>query len=238
MLDSLPGKVYTCSVSCTGGMYLKKIVLFDLDGTTLDTLEDLRSAVNAALRACGFPERSSAEMLGFVGRGVRAMLEDAMPPYAKDADIARGFEVFTGEYEKNMDVRTRAYPGVCSLVDRLHEAGIRACVISNKYDSAVRRLVEKHLPQMDGCIGTFEDMPKKPAPDTALRLLKELGFAREDGIYVGDSYVDIQTAGNLGMPFIGVSWGFSTREQLLMAGAQAIAADTDELYGLLLPYFR
>lgn len=217
---------------------MKKIVLFDLDGTTLDTLEDLRSAVNKALRSEGYPERTHEEMLAFVGRGVNAMLKDAMPRGASEESFARALKVFTEEYDAHTDVLTRAYPGVNELVRKLHESGIKACVISNKYDSAVQKLVAKFLPEMDGCIGTFDDMPKKPYPDTSLKLLGEMGFTAEEGVYVGDSGVDIKTAANLGMPFTGVSWGFSTDEQLREAGAGYICADADSLYERLMTFFR
>lgn len=211
-----------------------KAVLFDLDGTLLDTLGDLHSAVNFALRSCGFPERSLAEIRSFVGNGVRLLVERSVPSGTSPDAIAECLSAFRAEYDLHMNVLTSPYDGVIDLLRSLQKRGMKIAVVSNKYDKAAKALVEAHFGSLvDICLGTLDGVPPKPAPDTANRILAALNLCASDAAYVGDSGVDFQTATNAGLPFYGVSWGFWDRDRLEACGAARICDSAGELYAAL-----
>lgn len=212
-----------------------KCVIFDLDGTILDTLDDLADAANAALAACGYPARTKDEVRRFVGNGIRKLIERATPDGVSDEDIVRTHEAFTAYYSAHCKDKTRPYEGIPELVSELKANGIHTAVVSNKADYAVKKLCEEYFGGIfDIAIGEREGIRKKPAPDSVLEVMRALGAEADYTIYIGDSDVDIMTAQNSGIGCIGVSYGFRGREFLESHGADVIADTVGELRELLL----
>lgn len=214
---------------------LAKAVLFDLDGTLLNTLEDLADSVNAALATMGYAPRSLEEVRTFVGNGVRLLIRRALPPEADEQAVEQCLARFRDHYSHNMDHKTSPYTGIEALLEMLKRRGVRLAVVSNKYDAAVKQLCLSHFaPWVEAAIGERPGVEKKPAPDGALTALRELGVSSEGAVYVGDSDVDIATAHNAGLPCISVSWGFRSRQSLVEAGALRIADTPAQLAQMLL----
>ena len=174
-------------------------ILFDLDGTLLDTLEDLMDSVNYALQTEGFPQRSKQEIRAFVGNGVANLVHRAVPKGTLRPIEARCLETFRAHYANNMNHKTAPYPGIMPLLNALKQRGIKMAVSSNKFDAAVKKLcAEQFEGYIDVAIGESETVKKKPAPDGPLLALRQMGCSREDTLYVGDSEVDVETAKNTG----------------------------------------
>lgn len=190
-------------------------VIFDLDGTLMDTLGDIRNAANSAMDAFGLPRHSIDAIRMYIGNGVGALIRRAMPADASDADRSKALATFQEYYNSHLNVETRPYPGVIEMLKKLNAAGIRVCVNSNKYDGAVQKLCQAHL---DGlyfmAAGESGLFPRKPDPTAALKLAAACGARPERTLYVGDSNVDVGTAANAGMTAAWVSWGFRTREDM------------------------
>lgn len=211
-----------------------KTVIFDLDGTLLDTLEDLTDAVNEALRCCGFPMRTIEEVRQFVGNGIYKLMQRAVPDGDVNPDFDKAFGTFKEYYGAHCNDKTRLYPGVKELLLQLKTQGYHLAIVSNKADFAVKELQKIYFDGIiEVAIGEKEGIRKKPAPDTVMQALKELGSEKETAVYVGDSEVDYQTAVNSGMPCISVTWGFRDKEFLIEQGAKQFAANTEELAGYL-----
>ena len=190
-------------------------VIFDLDGTLLNTLEDLKDAVNYVMRQNGYPERTLEEVRHFVGNGIRKLMERAVPENVKGETFERVFEEFRSFYTAHCQEKTCAYEGIVSLLQELKKQGIALAIVSNKNHAAVCELNEIYFKEyIKVAIGQKDGIRKKPAPDTVLQALKELGKEKETALYVGDSEVDYQTAGNTGMDCVLVTWGFRTVEEL------------------------
>lgn len=206
-------------------------VIFDLDGTLLDTLEDLHLTLNHTLAALGMPERTFAETRAFVGNGIRRLIERAVPAGTDEATVAKANAEFDAHYARHCNDHTRPYPGVPELLARLRGRGVRLAVVSNKTQYAVDELVGIHFPgAFDAVVGVRPGVAKKPARDMVDVALAEMGgTAGEAAVYVGDSEVDVATAAAAGLPCLSVSWGFRTPEQLREAGASAICATAAEL---------
>lgn len=203
-----------------------KAVVFDLDGTLLNTLDDLKESTNFALRKFNYPERTLEEVRCFVGNGVRKLIERAVPEDCKNIDEC--LEVFKNNYSENMYNHTQAYNGILKILEELHKDKVKIGVVSNKFDSAVKELCKKYFGDLvDTAIGQNDDVPKKPAPDGVLKAMKILGSDKNSTIYAGDSDVDVQTAKNAGLKCIGVSWGFRTEDYL--KGADFIVDSPDEI---------
>lgn len=209
-------------------------VIFDLDGTLLDTLDDLTGSVNTALRKNGMPERTRDEVCSFVGNGILKLMERAVPQGQANPLFAAAFQDFREDYAVHCSDHTKPYPGIMPVLKQLRDEGYRLAIVSNKADFAVKELRDIYFDGLiDVAIGERESVRKKPAPDTVLTALYELGAGKEEAVYVGDSEVDIETAKNAGMDEIAVTWGFRSREFLERHGAYAYAADADELRQLL-----
>ncbi len=208
-------------------------VIFDLDGTLLDTLEDLKNATNHALRVCGMPERTLSEVRQFVGNGVRNLMIRAVPQGEQNPEFERAFAAFKQYYGEHCNDATKAYDGIPELLQELKNAGYAMAIVSNKIDSAVQDLNDRYFPQVDIAIGDRENLERKPAPDSVLLALKELGRTREEAVYVGDSDVDLATAKNAGLPCISVLWGFRDREFLVEHGATVFVEEPMEIRNLL-----
>lgn len=208
-------------------------VIFDLDGTLLDTLEDLKNATNYALNVCGMPERTLGEIRQFVGNGVRNLMIRAVPQGEDNPEFERAFAVFKEYYGEHCNDTTKAYDGIPELLQELKNAGYAMAIVSNKIDSAVQDLNNRYFPQVDVAIGDRENLKRKPDPDSVFLALKELGRTREEAVYVGDSDVDLATAQNAGLPCISVLWGFRDREFLVQHGAKIFVEKPIEITGVL-----
>lgn len=214
-----------------------KTAVFDLDGTLLDTLEDLMLSTNAALSAHGMPEHSLEDVRRFVGNGVALLIKRAVPA-GTPADVeAAVLEDFKCHYGAHCEDHTGPYPGIPEMLASLREAGVALAVVSNKPDFAVQELVERRFPgTFDAVLGENEaaGISKKPAPAMVEAALARMGRDREGMVYVGDSEVDVATAANSGCPCLTVTWGFRTREELLAAGATTFVDTTEELARVIL----
>ncbi len=207
-------------------------VIFDLDGTLLDTLGDLHSSVNYALRENGMPERTIDEVRRFVGNGIFNLIKRAVPDDCADKVTERVFAAFKAHYAEHSNDKTAAYPGVEDLVLCLREQGVRLGVVSNKAQFAVEGIMDCYFPRMfDVTFGEREGVPRKPEPDGVIEAAELLGSGKV--LYVGDSEVDVVTARNAKVDAAFVTWGFRSKEELLAAGADVFASDTTELYRII-----
>ena len=210
-------------------------ILFDMDGTVLDTLQDLWASTNAVLRELGHPERSLDDIRSYVGNGARNQIRCALPEGSGDDAIDDALSRYRAHYAAHCRDHTKPYPGVVEALRRLKAAGKKLAVVSNKPDAAVRLLNAEHFGAlMDVAIGETPTLRRKPAPDTVDAALAALGAEKTGAVYVGDSEVDVATARNAGLPLIAVSWGFRSREALQAAGATTIVDTPEELLALLL----
>ncbi len=212
-----------------------KTYIFDLDGTLLNTIDDLTASTNYALQTYGMPTWSTHDVLRFVGNGIRKLIERAVPDGEQHPMFEEVFRCFRTHYaEHNMD-HTCPYEGIPELLRILKERNCRLAVVSNKFHDATQELCRHFFPDtIDVAIGEneAEGIRKKPAPDTVLEALRQLRVGKEDAVYVGDSDVDIQTARNSGMPCISVLWGFRDQEFLLAHGATTFIETPEELLNL------
>lgn len=210
-------------------------ILFDMDGTVLDTLQDLWASTNAVLRELGHPERSLDDIRSYVGNGARNQIRCALPEGSGDDAIDDALSRYRAHYAAHCRDHTKPYPGVVEALRRLKAAGKKLAVVSNKPDAAVRLLNAEHFGAlMDVAIGETPTLRRKPAPDTVDAALAALGAEKTGAVYVGDSEVDVATAQNAGLPLIAVSWGFRSRAALQAAGATTIVDTPEELLALLL----
>lgn len=215
---------------------MKKIIIFDLDGTLLNTLDDLADSTNIVMKAFGYPQHSKEDIRNFVGNGVAKLIERAIPNGKENKNYNKCLDMFKEIYPKNMYNKTAPYQGITDMLKSLKEKGLIIAVVSNKFDLAVKELCEKYFPNLiDFCAGENEKegIRKKPAPDTVLKVLEQYNLKNNDAIYVGDSEVDIQTAQNSDMPCISVSWGFKDREFLTNNGAEIIINTPTEITDIL-----
>lgn len=203
-------------------------VVFDLDGTLLNTLDDLAASVNFALRENGLPERTIDEVRRFIGNGVRILIRRSVPAGTSDELYEATFKSFEAHYRKNSRNMTAPYRGVMELLYELKSMGYKLAIVSNKIDFAVKDLREEFFRDViKVAIGDSEDTNNKPEPDMVFKALRELGERTDNAVYVGDTDVDLETAKNSGMDCISVSWGFRTRNELEEYKAKMIA-DTPE----------
>lgn len=201
-----------------------------MDGTILNTLDDLEGATNYALVKNNLPQRTTDEVRGFVGNGVRRLIERAVPDGTPVPVIDAVYADFSSYYEKHCADRTKPYGGMNEMLASIRAAGIKTAVVSNKDDYAVQTLARVYFPALfDAVVGVREGIKRKPAPDTVFEVMKRLGVPKEQCIYIGDSEVDIETARNAGIPCISVSWGFKGRKFLEEHDARKI---TDTVSGL------
>lgn len=212
-----------------------RAVIFDLDGTLLNTLDDLAASTNAALRQFGYPERTVEEVRRFVGNGVRLLMVRALPQGEKTPRFEEILAYFRQHYAAHCREATAPYPGIPALLARLRERGVRVAVVSNKFDAAVKDLCRAYFGgEVEVAVGESPAVAKKPAPDAVLAAMRELGVSPADTVYVGDSEVDVETARRSGLPCISVLWGFRDRAELVAHGATHFAPDTAALAALLL----
>lgn len=212
-----------------------KAVLFDMDGTVLNTLGDLAAAVNHTLREFSMPERSIAEVAAALGNGAAYLIAHTVPEGTPKELTDKVLAAYAPYYDAHCDILTAPYDGIVPLMQKLRERGVKLAVISNKQDTAVKPLAEKYFPGLlEIAVGESAEVRRKPNPDAVLAALRHIGVEREDAIYVGDTEVDLQTARNAGMECASVDWGFRTREQLVEIGAEHIFDTVQELEEYLL----
>lgn len=201
-----------------------KTVIFDLDGTLLNTLEDLAASVNYAMDKAGFPRRTIEEVRRFVGNGVRVLIRRSVPAGTSEERYNEAYDYFVKYYAENSMNKTKPYDGIPELLKELNNMGIKTAVVSNKIDFAVKQLCRDFFGEfIHVAIGDCDDTENKPAPDMVYKAVRELGCDIKDCVYVGDTDVDLETAANSGMDCISVSWGFRSREDLEGYGAAMIA---------------
>jgi phosphoglycolate phosphatase len=209
-------------------------VIFDLDGTLLNTLDDLADSVNYALTLHGFPCRTLLEIRSFIGNGVARLMELSIPDGRTNPAFEQTLTDFRWHYAKNMWNKTAAYAGIMELLAHLASENYRTAIVSNKFDAAVKELSRRYFGDyIQVAIGESAHVAKKPAPDTVLKALAELGATPENTLYVGDSEVDVATAKNAGLICVGVTWGFRNRVLLEQHGADYIIDRPEELLAIL-----
>lgn len=212
-----------------------KLIIFDLDGTVLDTLDDLTDSVNYALEKNRLPQRKKYEIRNFVGNGIRLLIERSVPSDCQLKVVDSVFDDFRNHYKHNSCNKTKPYDGIAQLLTELKSYGIQLAVVSNKADFAVRDIVDRYFNGLfDYYAGEKEGIPRKPAPDSVYNAMKFFGASDNEVIYIGDSEVDIETAKNAGLDCISVSWGFRDRSVLAENGAEMVADDVFELKNLLI----
>lgn len=195
-------------------------VIFDLDGTLLNTLEDLCDSVNYAMKQYGLQEHTLDQVRTYVGNGVQKLIERAIPQGRDNPCYEQILDTFKERYALHCEDKTCPYEGIEELLEQLQTQNFRIAIVSNKFDGAVKKLNEKYFSQyIRVAIGESAAVQRKPAPDTVYQALAELSADATRAVYVGDSEVDLQTAANVPMTCISVTWGFRTRQQLLDAGA-------------------
>ena len=212
-----------------------KAVLFDMDGTLLDTLEDLCDSTNHALAQMGYPLRGIEEIRRFIGNGAEKQIRRAVPEGTSEGKIMETLAAFRAYYQDHCQIKTKVYDGLLDVLSELKEKGVKMAVVSNKPDAAVKKLSREYFgDRLDYAIGPSDGVRCKPYPDMAEEALKSLGVEKKDAVFVGDSEVDVQTGLNAGLDVIAVSWGFRSREVVIEAGASKIADNASELEKLIL----
>ncbi len=205
-------------------------VIFDLDGTLLDTLDDLTDGVNHALADFGYPLVSREHMRASLGYGSRYLIAHCVPGGYDDPNYQAVFDDYLEYYRAHSSDKTAPYPGIIALLGRLNAAGVHCAIVSNKPDSAAQILGKRWFDGLvEAVVGDREGIRRKPAPDSVLEVMRQLGSRRESTVYVGDSEVDIETAAAAGVDCISVTWGFRTPEQLASSGAKTLVSDSDGL---------
>ncbi|MDF2589666.1 MAG: HAD-superfamily hydrolase, subfamily variant 1 [Anaerocolumna sp.] len=198
-------------------------IIFDLDGTLLNTLEDLTDSVNYSLETHNLQKRTMDEVKSFVGNGVKRLMDLAVPTGTKDEITAECLTMFREHYSKNMRNKTKPYDEILELLKALKEKGCKLAIVSNKFDSAVKELCKDYYSDyISVAIGDSPNALKKPAPDSVYAALAALNSTQKEALYVGDSDVDVHTAHNAGLKCVGVTWGFRTKELLEHEGADYI----------------
>lgn len=209
-------------------------VIFDMDGTLLNTLEDLADSVNFALEKHGFPFREMDEVRSFVGNGAARLIELCIPDGVNNPQYEECLKVFRRHYSENMQNKTDAYKGIMELLEQLSKENYKIAIVSSKFDKAVKELNKIYFEKyIKIAIGESKGISKKPSPDTVFKALEELGSTADKAIYVGDSEVDVKTAKNSGTICVGVTWGFRDRKVLEEKGADYIIDKPEELLKII-----
>ena len=211
-------------------MKIYKAVIFDLDGTLLNTLDDLADAVNYALMKQGYSLRKVDEIRSFVGNGVRRLIELSVPPNISEEDFENAFELFKNYYAEHSRVKTKPYPEICSTLYTLKARGYKLGIVSNKSDPVVKELRDFYFKSyIDIAVGETSQIRKKPAPDSLLNVISNLNLLKDEILYVGDSEIDWQTSLNAGVDCVLVDWGFRSRDELLKLNPSLIISSPSDL---------
>lgn len=212
-----------------------KLAIFDMDGTILDTLEDLTDSTNYALRKNGFRELGIDEVRNIVGNGLYMEAKRATPEGSDEETVKRVYNDLFAYYKDHNEIKTKAYDGIVEVIKKLKAEGIKTAVVSNKADIGVQKLAEKYFEGCFDCaMGETKGFALKPERDMVDEILNRMGVETKDAVYIGDSNVDMETSVNSEMDFIGVSWGFRGRKKLEEYGAKTIADKPEDLLKILL----
>ena len=215
---------------------MKKLVIFDLDGTLLDTIADLAESANYALKQLGYPTHNVETIRTFVGNGINKLLERALPSHEQtEENVIRMRSHFVPYYDVHNADLSNPYPGIVSLLEDLQAKGIQIAVASNKYQEATVKLVKQYFPDIDfiEILGQREGINVKPDPTIVFDILQKADVSKEDILYVGDSGVDMQTAINAGVDAVGVTWGFRPRAELESFQPMGLIDKAEELLGFI-----
>ncbi len=206
-------------------------IIFDLDGTLLNTIDDLVENVNLVLKQQGYPVRTFTEIKSFIGDGIFMLITRALPKDSTRQEILRCFDIFTNYYLTNMYNHSKPYDGIIELLKELKLRNIKTAVVSNKLDQATQKMCQHYFGDLISvAIGDNKERKRKPEPDNVLEALKQIGSTQEESVYVGDTKIDVETARNSKLPVVGVSWGYRGRDELSEAKADYII---DEPWQLL-----
>lgn len=212
-----------------------ELAIFDMDGTILNTLEDLKDSLNIILKKYGFKERTLEEVRCFVGNGIAKLIERAVTEECSEEQRLRMYQDFMAYYKDHCAEKTKPYEGIVSLLSDLRKSGMKLAVVSNKADIAVQELCIQYFEGLfDMAAGEKAGVAKKPAPDMVEGVLDRLGILKERAVYIGDSEVDVETARNAGLHLCAVQWGFRDADVLKKQGADRIFEDTESLKKYLL----
>lgn len=216
-------------------MYRYDAVLFDMDGTLLDTLDDLAHALNLTLEEHKYPTHQKDDIAGFLGNGAQELIRNALPPYEDDAAVSQVLATFKQHYGRHCDRLTHPYPGILPMLSALDEAGIKLAIISNKTDAQVKQLAKTYFGSLiHTAIGSSESLPLKPAPDMLLAAIRELQVDPERALYIGDSHTDFEAAQNAELETILVRWGYEDPQTLSLLLPRFFVNDPAELPMLIL----
>lgn len=209
-------------------------VIFDLDGTLLNTLDDLRDSINEVLAQRGYAPRTIEEVRRFVGNGVRNLIRLSVPENVSEEEVVHIMEEFKEKYKHNMQNKTRPYDGIMELLLDLNRFNYKIAIVSNKFDTAVKELARTYFGNLiNVAIGETAEIRRKPAPDSIFTVIRELNSDINSTVFVGDSETDVLTAKNAGIPCIAVTWGFRCREVLRKEGADYLIDTPKELLTLI-----
>ena len=209
-------------------------VIFDLDGTLLNSLEDIRDSVNEILNRYHYPKRSLEQIRSFVGNGAINLIRRALPEGTDEQEVEKCLREYSSYYYGHSRIKTCPYNGIISVLEQLRERDLKLGVVSNKDEATVKDLCESYFPGLISvAVGDSQGYQKKPAPDNIMRAISQLQANKETTLYVGDSEVDIETARNCALDSVLVSWGFREREVLLQRGAKIIIDYPQELLQVL-----
>ncbi|MCM1323747.1 MAG: HAD family hydrolase [Acetobacter sp.] len=210
------------------------MLIFDLDGTLLNTITDLHNALNYALKAHSFPQKTTEETQMLLGNGIEALVAGALPNGSENPKFPETFATFKEYYSQHLNDYTAPYDGIMELLTELKSRNIKMGIVSNKFDEGVKALAKQYFTGLiDHAQGTSKTVKKKPSPDAVFALIKELHAENEKNIYIGDSEVDIATATNANVPCISVSWGFRSCAFLESINANPIIDKPEELLNLI-----
>lgn len=209
-------------------------LIFDLDGTLLDSLDDLRDSVNYALKKLNYPIRSKKEICSFIGNGIERLIELSLPEKTSYDKFAECLFIFKIHYSKNLKCKTKPYDGIIDLLKYLKENKYKIAIVSNKFQDGVTELNDYYFSEyIQVAIGKSSERRKKPYPDTVLKAIDDLDSSIDKCLYIGDSEVDFKTARNAGVDFVGVAWGFRDKKVLEDLGSNYIINTPNDLISIL-----
>lgn len=215
---------------------MKKLVIFDLDGTLLNTIADLAAATNYALQACGYPTHDTDAYRFFVGNGINKLFERALPEGTRSKEnVLKIRSLFVPYYNEHNADLSRPYPGIENLLETLQKKGYMLAVASNKYHEATQKLIKQYFPRINflAILGQRKNIPAKPDPQVVYEIMEKAGVERNEVVYIGDSSVDMQTGANAGVTTIGVCWGFRPRTELEAYNPSLIAEQAEDILHFL-----
>lgn len=212
-----------------------ELAIFDLDGTILNTLDDLTDSLNHVLAEHGFPQHTADEVRMMVGNGIFTLITRALPDKTEQTTVETVYNDFNKYYKLHSADKTKPYEGIIEMLEQLKSSGVKLAVVSNKADYAVQDLCDKYFCGIfDAVAGEKAGVPKKPAPDAVNNILVKLGIERKKSVYIGDSDVDLQTAENSEMDCIAVNWGFREEKLLREKGADCIVSSPNEIVKIII----